>query len=78
MAMDAADRAPGLARGTGLAAAATVMRIGFLASPLLVGAIAQAAGLRVAMAICLAVPVAALLLAGALRENRVTDSASAA
>ena len=78
MAMDAADRAPGLARGTGLAAAATVMRIGFLASPLLVGAIAQAAGLRVAMAVCLAVPVAALLLAGALRESRVTDSASAA
>ena len=41
--------------------AATVMRIGFLASPLLVGAIAQTGGLRLAMAICLVVPLAALL-----------------
>lgn len=73
MAMDAANRVPGLARGTGLAVAATVMRIGFLASPLLVGAIAQLGGLRLAMAICLAVPVAALLLAGALRGDRADE-----
>lgn len=78
MAMDAADRVPGLARGTGLAAAATVMRIGFLASPLLVGAIAQTGGLRLAIAICLAVPLAALFLAGALREQRVADAAPVA
>lgn len=71
MAMDAADRAPGLGRGTGLAVAATVMRVGFLASPLLVGAIAQASSLQVAMLICLAIPVAAILLAGALREDRI-------
>lgn len=73
LAMDAADRAPGLGRGTGLAVAATVMRVGFLASPLLVGAIAQASGLQLAMLVCLAIPVAALLLAGALRDRRLTS-----
>ena len=71
LAMDAADRAPGLARGTGLAVAATVMRVGFLASPLLVGIIAQASSLQVAMLVCLAIPLVALLAAGALREDRV-------
>jgi len=70
LAMDAADRAPGLDHGTGLAVAATVMRVGFLASPLLVGAIAEVSGLRFAMALCLAIPVVALFLAGALRVHR--------
>lgn len=71
LAMDAADRAPGLARGTGLAVAATVMRIGFLASPLLVGVIAQVSSLQVAMLVCLVIPVVAVFAAGALREDRV-------
>lgn len=70
MAMDAADRSPGLARGTGLAVAATVMRVGFLASPLLVGAIAEASGLRIAFLVCLSVPVAGFAVAGALRVGR--------
>jgi len=74
LAMDAADRAPGLGRGTGLAVAATVMRIGFLASPLLVGVVAQASSLQVAMLVCLAIPVVALLAAGALREDRIRTS----
>ncbi|MFE5409322.1 MFS transporter [Microbacterium sp. NPDC056569] len=68
LAMDAAERAPGLDPGTGLAAAATVMRLGLLASPLLVGAIAEWAGLRIAIAVCLLVPAVALMLAGRLRS----------
>lgn len=75
LAMDAADRAPGLAAGTGLAAAATVMRLGLLASPLLVGAIAEWVGLRVAIAVCLIVPAVALVLAGLVRgADRVATS----
>ena len=68
LAMDAADRAPGLDAGTGLAAAATVMRLGLLASPLIVGVIAEWAGLRVAIAVCLVVPAVALVLAGLVRS----------
>ncbi|MFC8681874.1 MFS transporter [Microbacterium ureisolvens] len=69
LAMDAADRAPGLEPGTGLAAAATVMRVGLLAAPLVVGAVAEWTGLRIAIAACLLVPVAAFLLAGRLRTR---------
>lgn len=71
LAMDAADRAPGLGRGTGLAVVATVMRVGFLASPLLVGAVAEASSLRLAVLICLAIPLLAMLFAGALRPREV-------
>ncbi|MWB96964.1 MFS transporter [Agromyces seonyuensis] len=70
LAMDAADRVPGLGPGTGLAVAATIMRIGFLASPLLVGAVAEAGGLRLALLCCLAVPIVSLFLAGLLRPVR--------
>jgi len=69
LAMDAADRAPGLRAGAGLAAAATLMRLGLFASPLLVGAIAEWAGLRIAIAACLLVPAAAFALAGRLAHN---------
>ena len=69
LAMDAAERAPGLTTGAGLAAAATVMRLGLLASPLLVGALAEWAGLRVAIAACLLVPAVALVLAGFVRNT---------
>ena len=68
LAMDAAERAPGLDVGAGLAAASTVMRLGVLASPLLVGAMAEWAGLRVAIAVCLLVPAVALVLAGLVRN----------
>ena len=68
LAMDAAERAPGLDVGAGLAAASTVMRLGVLASPLLVGAMAEWAGLRVAIAVCLLVPAVALVLAGSVRD----------
>lgn len=67
LAMDAAERAPGLDAGVGLAAAATVMRLGLLAAPLLIGAVAEWAGLRAAIAVCLIVPAVALLLAELMR-----------
>ena len=74
LAMDAAERAPGLDAGTGLAAAATVMRVGLLASPLLVGAIAEWAGLRLAIAVCLIVPAIAVVLAGWIRSPELRSA----
>lgn len=65
-AMTHADRLPGLAPGTGLTLVTWLLRVGFLASPPVVGLIADAAGLRVGL---LSVPFAgvlALVLAGAL------------
>jgi len=55
-AMEAADRAPGLRAGVGLTISSLVMRIGFLAPPL-IGAVADASSLRVALLIA---PIAAL------------------
>ncbi len=70
LAMAAAERAPGLGRGTGLAIAATLMRVGMLASPLLVGALAQLSTLRLAVLLCLLVPLVALALARAMHPTR--------
>ena len=61
LAMDAAERAPHLRPGEGLGISGLVLRVGLFASPLLVGAMAEWAGLRVAVAVCLVVPVAALI-----------------
>lgn len=55
-----ADNLPGLRPGTGLTVVTWLMRIGFLGSPPLVGVIADAAGLRVAL---LVVPVAGVVVA---------------
>lgn len=74
LALEAADRAPALASGTGLAVAATVMRLGFLASPLLLGIIAETAGLRIAIAVCLLTASAVPLLAGQLRDTAPADN----
>ncbi|GAB5899882.1 MFS transporter [Mycolicibacterium mageritense] len=65
-AMHGADQLPGLRPGTGLTAVTWLMRVGFFGAPLLVGVIADAAGLRVGL---LSVPLAGVLvvlLAGAL------------
>src|SRR5699024_5120641 len=65
-AMQSADELPGLRPGTGLTVVSWLMRLGFLASPPLVGLVADQAGLRVGL---LAVPLAGLLvvaLAGVL------------
>jgi hypothetical protein len=66
-AMHSADQLPGLRPGTGLTVMTWLMRIGFLGAPLVVGVVADAAGLRIGL---LSVPVAGLLavaLAGALQ-----------
>lgn len=74
-AMHAADELPGLRPGTGLTALTWLMRVGFLGSPIVVGAVADAAGLRAGL---LTVPVAglaAVLLAGSLSpRNRSARS----
>lgn len=58
-AMHAADELPGLRLGTGLTIVSWLLRIGFLVSPPLVGAIADATSLRFGLLI---VPVAGLLV----------------
>ncbi len=64
----AADELPGLRRGTGLAVINWLLRIGFLVCPLVIGVLADATSLRVAL---LAVVVAGL---GALLLGRVLPS----
>lgn len=68
-AMHGADQLPGLRPGTGLTAVTWLMRVGFFGAPLLVGVVADAAGLRAGLLI---VPVAGVLvmaLAGALGSS---------
>ncbi|MCW1805485.1 MFS transporter [Brachybacterium squillarum] len=69
-AMQQADDLPGLRPGTGLTVVSWLMRLGFLASPPLVGLVADSAGLRTGL---LVVPLAGLLvalLAGVLPPRR--------
>jgi MFS family permease len=69
-AMHEADELPGLRAGTGLTIVSWLMRLGFLASPPLVGMVADAVGLRYGL---LVVPVAGLLvvlLAGVLQGRQ--------
>lgn len=65
-AMHAADRLPGLRPGTGLALVTWLLRIGFLASPPVVGLVADAAGLRMGLLVVPIAGVLTVLLAGAL------------
>lgn len=67
--MDAAERAPFLRPGEGLGIASLVLRLGLFYSPLLVGVMAEFAGLRIAVAVCLVVPVAALIAARWIRHD---------
>ena len=69
--MHGADEIPGLAPGTGLTIVGWLLRVGFLVSPPLVGAVADATSLRVGL---LLVPLAGLLVilfAGVLSTRRV-------
>ena len=71
-AMHEADELPGLRAGTGLTIVSWLMRLGFLASPPLVGMVADAVGLRYGL---LVVPVAGLLvvlLAGVLQNRNAS------
>ncbi|WP_324277969.1 MFS transporter [Blastococcus brunescens] len=65
----AADELPGLRRGTGLAVINWLLRIGFLVSPPLIGVLADATSLRVALLTVVAAGLGALLLGGALRPR---------
>lgn len=58
-AMHAADKLPGLREGTGLTVVSWLMRVSFLLSPPIVGAVADATSLRTGL---LVVPVAGLLV----------------
>jgi MFS family permease len=58
-AMYEADELPGLRRGTGLTVVSWLMRVGFLLSPPVVGAVADATSLRVGL---LAVPLAGVVV----------------
>lgn len=74
-AMTAADRLPGLAPGSGLTVVTWLMRVGFLASPPVVGVIADAAGLRAGLLVVPAAGLVVLLAAVALpRRERAAGS----
>lgn len=65
-AMSQADRLPGLRPGTGLTLVSWLMRIGFLASPPLVGMVADAVGLRFGLLTIVAAGVLTLICSSAL------------
>jgi MFS family permease len=73
-AMHEADELPGLRAGTGLTIVSWLMRLGFLASPPLVGMVADAVGLRYGL---LVVPAAGLLivLLAVVLQNRTAPPA---
>ncbi|BCY11800.1 MFS transporter [Actinoplanes sp. L3-i22] len=76
-AMHEADELPGLKPGTGLTVVSWLMRLGFLLSPPVVGAVADHSGLRAGL---LVVPIAGLLviaLAGVLQPRRKTTETPA-
>ena len=66
----AADELPGLAHGTGLAVINWLLRLGFLFSPPLIGAVADATSLRVALLVVVLAGVGALVLGRALPGRR--------
>jgi len=69
-AMHEADELPGLKRGTGLTVVSWLMRLGFLLSPPLVGAVADATSLRVGLAVVPLAGVLVIALAGVLHARR--------
>jgi MFS family permease len=69
-AMHEADELPGLKRGTGLTVVSWLMRLGFLLSPPLVGAIADATSLRVGLAVVPLAGVLVIALAGVLHARQ--------
>jgi MFS family permease len=69
-AMHAADRLPGLRVGSGLTVVSWLMRVGFAASPPIVGMIADATSLRVGLLLVPAAGLAVVMAAGALSGRR--------
>jgi MFS family permease len=68
----AADELPGLRRGTGLAVINWLLRIGFLLSPPMIGVLADATSLRVALLLVVAAGLGALIFGRALRPTIAT------
>ncbi|MCM3662056.1 MFS transporter [Georgenia satyanarayanai] len=66
-AMNAADDMPGMRAGSALTIVSWLMRVAFVVSPPLVGAIGDAVGLRAGLAVVPVLAVGTLLLAGVLR-----------
>jgi MFS family permease len=65
----AADELPGLRRGLGLAVVNWLLRIGFLVSPLLIGVLADAVSLRVALLTVVLAGLVTLVLGRVLRPT---------
>jgi MFS family permease len=65
----AADELPGLPRGVGLAVSNWLLRIGFLLSPPLIGALADALSLRIALLTVVLAGLGAFLLGRVLRRS---------
>ncbi|MFJ8922753.1 MFS transporter [Streptomyces sp. NPDC102415] len=68
-AMHEADELPGLRPGSGLAIVSWLMRLGFLASPPVVGLVTDATSLRVGLLVVPLAGLLAFLLAGVLRNR---------
>lgn len=69
-AMQTADELPGLRPGTGLTVVSWLMRLGFVASPPLVGVVADAAGLRVGLLVIPLAGIIVIALSGVLRRRQ--------
>jgi len=75
-AMHEADELPGLKPGTGLTVVSWLMRLGFLLSPPVVGAVADATSLRAGLLVVPAAGVLVIILAGVLQSKRPAASQS--
>jgi MFS family permease len=71
-AMHAADELPGLREGTGLTILSWLLRVAFLLSPPVVGAIADAASLRVGLMLVPVFGVLVILLAGVMPARKAS------
>jgi MFS family permease len=69
-AMHEADELPGLKPGTGLTVVSWLMRLGFLLSPPVVGAVADATSLRAGLIVVPAAGLLVIILAGVLQTRR--------
>lgn len=74
-AMQAADELPGFAPGAGLTIIGWLLRVGFLLSPPIVGAIADATSLRTGLLVVPAAGSIVLVFAGVLSARRVRSDA---
>ena len=67
--MHTADELHGLPHGVGLTVVSWLLRVGFLLSPALIGVLADATSLRVALLTVVLAGLGALLLGGVLRRS---------